>query len=171
MCWLLLLMMILSGIFASYMSRKVVEPINKLDLEHPEENQVYEEVEPLLSRIYKQKKQINKQLEQARQQQESFSAITENMQEGLLVIDRYTMVLSANTSAKVMFETDNSAIGQSVYSLDRSEKFRRVIENVLEGRHEESSFFLKDKELHITANPVMQKDKTEGAVLLLRDYI
>lgn len=169
MCWLFLLMMILSGIFASRMSKKVVEPLNTLDLENPEDNQAYEEVEPLLSRIYKQKKQINRQLEQANQQRESFEAITENMQEGLIVIDRYTMVLSANASAKTMFDTDESAVGQSVYSLNRSENFRRVIENVLEGRHQESDFLLKDKEIYISANPSLQNGKTEGAVLLLRE--
>ena len=59
-------------------------------LEHPEENQIYEEVGPLLSKIYKQNRQIKSQLEAARRNQEEFSIITENMQEGLLVIDSYT---------------------------------------------------------------------------------
>ncbi len=72
----------------------MVEPLNRLDLEHPEEINVYEEVEPLISKIYSQNRQIRLQFEAARRQQKEFSIITENMQEGLLVIDRYTMVLS-----------------------------------------------------------------------------
>ena len=74
--WILLLIIVLSGIFASRVSKRIVEPINTLDLEHPEENQSYEEVEPLLSRIYKQKREITNQLELARQQQEEFAIIT-----------------------------------------------------------------------------------------------
>ena len=76
-----------------------MEPINNVDLEHPEENQIYEEVGPLLSKIYKQNRQIKSQLEAARRNQEEFGIITENMQEGLLVIDSYTMILSGNSSA------------------------------------------------------------------------
>ena len=73
--------------------------MNELDLEHPEENKIYEELSPLLGKIHKQNRQIQKQLELAKQQQEEFSLITENMQEGLIVIDKYTMILSANSSA------------------------------------------------------------------------
>ena len=94
----LFLILVLSAVFASRLSGRVVEPLNNLDLEHPEEINVYEEVEPLISKIYRQNRQIRLQLEAARRQQKEFSIITENMQEGLLVIDRYTMVLSVNSS-------------------------------------------------------------------------
>lgn len=87
----LILMLLLSGVFASRLSGKVVEPLNRLDLEHPDENDAYDEVQPLLSKIGRQSRQIRLQLEAARRQQKEFSIITENMQEGLLVIDRYTM--------------------------------------------------------------------------------
>ena len=82
-------MLILSGIMASVISKRIVKPVNELDLEHPEENKIYEELSPLLGKIHKQNRQIQKQLELAKQQQEEFSLITENMQEGLIVIDRH----------------------------------------------------------------------------------
>ena len=80
----LFLILVLSAVFASRLSGRVVEPLNNLDLEHPEEINVYEEVEPLISKIYRQNRQIRLQLEAARRQQKEFSIITENMQEGLL---------------------------------------------------------------------------------------
>ena len=52
-------MLILTAIMSVHMANKIVEPINNVDLEHPEENQIYEEVGPLLSKIYKQNRQIN----------------------------------------------------------------------------------------------------------------
>lgn len=167
MCWIIVLMIVLAGIFSGNMSKKIVEPVNNLDLEHPEENQAYEEVAPLLSRIYKQKRQIAEQLESAKQQQEEFALITENMQEGLIVIDRYTMILSANTSAWRLFHVSSEEFGQSVYNLNRTEAFRKVIEHVLEGGHTETILKMDNSDIQIIANPVIREDKVEGAVLLL----
>ena len=165
--WILILMVLLSGFIASKVSKKVVEPINNLDLEHPEENQVYEEVGPLLSRIYKQNLQIKKQIEEAGRKQEEFSIITENMQEGLLVIDRYTIILSGNSSVWKLFHTDRQKNGCSVYSLDRNEDFRKVIEKVLGGRHSEALLKINEKDVQIIANPVVRDNEVEGAVILL----
>ena len=95
---IVVIMLILAGFAAARMSANIVKPINELDLDHPEENQIYEEVGPLLSRIHKQNRQIQTQLETARRNQEEFQIITENMQEGLLVIDAYTIILSGNSS-------------------------------------------------------------------------
>ena len=103
----LFLILVLSAVFASRLSGRVVEPLNNLDLEHPEEINVYEEVEPLISKIYRQNRQIRLQLEAARRQQKEFSIITENMQEGLLVIDRYTMVLSVNSSVGKLLKVND----------------------------------------------------------------
>lgn len=167
MLWVVLVMLILSGIFASRISKKIVSPINDLDLEHPEENQIYEEVSPLLSRIYKQNRVIKEQFETARRQQEEFSIITENMQEGLLVIDRYTMILSGNSSAWKLFKVKASKNGESVYSLSRSEEFREIISDVLGGKHRESILKFGGSDIQLIANPVDRDGHTEGAVLLL----
>lgn len=164
--WVLLLMMILSGIFASGISRRIVEPVNALDLEHPEDNQIYEEVSPLLAKIHKQNKQIREQLEQAGKQQEEFAVITENMQEGLLVIDQYTGILSGNSSTWRIFKTKEAKAGQSVYTLNRSEDFRRMIEQVLSGIHSSILLKLNGGYVQVIANPVVHDDSTVGAVLL-----
>ena len=165
----LILMLILSGIFASRLSGKVVEPLNGLDLEHPEENDAYDEVQPLLSKIGRQSRQIRLQLEAARRQQKEFSIITENMQEGLLVIDRYTMVLSVNSSVGKLLKVKEIKTGESVYLLNRSEEFRGVVGKVLEGKHENKILRLDGSEIQVIANPVTRENKTEGAVILLVD--
>lgn len=165
----LILMLLLSGVFASRLSGKVVEPLNELDLEHPEENDAYDEVQPLLSKIGRQNRQIRLQLEAARRQQKEFSIITENMQEGLLVIDRYTMVLSVNSSVGKLLKVKEVKTGESVYLLNRSEEFRDVVCQVLEGKHEDKVLRLDGSEIQVIANPVTRENKTEGAVILLVD--
>ena len=165
----LILMLLLSGVFASRLSGKVVEPLNGLDLEHPEENDAYDEVQPLLSKIGRQNRQIRLQLEAARRQQKEFSIITENMQEGLLVIDRYTMVLSVNSSVGKLLKVKEVKTGESVYLLNRSEEFRDVVCQVLDGKHEDKVLRLDGSDIQVIANPVTRENKTEGAVILLVD--
>lgn len=165
----LILMLLLSGVFASRLSGKVVEPLNGLDLEHPEENDAYDEVQPLLSKIGRQSRQIRLQLEAARRQQKEFSIITENMQEGLLVIDRYTMVLSVNSSVGRLLKVKEIKTGESVYLLNRSEEFRDVVCQVLDGNHEDKILRLDGSDIQVIANPVTRENKTEGAVILLVD--
>ena len=167
LCGLLCLMLILSGILASAISIRIVKPINELDLESPEENRIYEELSPLLSKIHRQNREIQKQLELAKQQQEEFALITENMQEGLIVIDKYTMILSANSSAWNLFHMDRVCQGESVYCLDREEEFRHAIEQVLSGEHTELVLKLNGSDIQLIANPVIRDKKTEGAVVLL----
>ena len=164
---IIFVMLILAGVFASKIAGKIVEPINELDLEKPDENEVYEEVAPLLGKINRQNRQIRTQLEEARRNQEEFSIITENMQEGLLVIDSYTMILSGNSSAWKIFQVDKPGTGRSVYSLDRNEDFRKVIETVLEGKHGSALLHLDNEFVQLIANPVNREGKTVGAVLLL----
>ncbi len=161
------IMLILAGIAAARMSANIVKPINELDLDHPEENQIYEEVGPLLSRIHKQNRQIQTQLETARRNQEEFQIITENMQEGLLVIDAYTIILSGNSSVWRMFQVWEPKTGESVYSLDRNEDFRKVIEEVLIGQHGSAMLQLDGEYVQLIANPVFRDTKVAGAVLLL----
>ena len=167
LCWILCLMLILSGIMASAISKRIVKPINELDLESPKENQIYEELSPLLSKIHRQNREIQNQLELAKQQQEEFALITENMQEGLIVIDKYTMILSANSSAWNLFHMDRVCQGESVYCLDREEEFRHAIEQVLSGEHTELVLKLNGSDIQLIANPVIRDKKTEGAVVLL----
>ena len=167
LCGLLCMMMILSGIMASAISKRIVKPINELDLESPEENRIYEELSPLLSKIHRQNREIQNQLELAKQQQEEFALITENMQEGLIVIDKYTMILSANSSAWNLFHMDRGCQGESVYCLDREEEFRHAIEQVLSGEHTELVLKLNGSDIQLIANPVIRDKKTEGAVVLL----
>ena len=91
------------------------------------------------------------------------------MQEGLLVIDRYTMVLSVNSSVGKLLKVKEIKTGESVYLLNRSEEFRGVVGQVLEGKHENKILRLDGNEIQVIANPVTRENKTEGAVILLVD--
>ena len=161
------LMVILSGILSARLSAKIVEPVNDLDLEHPEENEAYAEIGPLLSKIHRQNLMIAEQLDQAKKEQEKFTLVTGNMQEGLLVLDESAHILSGNSGAAKLFGLKEIPCGKSVYTINRKEEFRSVITEVLRGEHQEQVIPIRGTSVQIVANPVKRDGQTEGAVLLL----
>lgn len=164
------LLIILSAVFASRASKKIVAPINELDLDEPlEDEEAYDELAPLLSKIGHQKRTIEHQLSAAKRQQEEFALITENMQEGLLVIDKNTLLLSWNSSALRLLDAAGIRESQSVLVLNRSERFQQIVTGALEGRHTAETLRIQDRYCQVSANPVTRHGETEGAVLLLVD--
>ena len=165
----ILLVLILGAVLAHQVSARIVAPINSLDLEHPEQNQVYEEVSPLLSSIARLRRTIDRQLAEARQKQQEFRLITEHMSEGLLVIDGQTNLLSCNGAALALLHGAASPEPVSVLALNRSEAFRTAVRESLEGRHWEGQLEVGGRTLQLMANPVRQGEEVTGAVLLVVD--
>lgn len=166
---MLVAMTALAAWIASRVSRHIVEPVNALDLEHPEENQVYDEIAPLLTKINRQQKSLKHEIAEAKRQQEEFSIITEDMEEGFLVIDAHTEVLSYNSSALRLLGAGTQNGRQSVLTLNRSEGFQNLIERVLEGKHMVTNLDFQGRSCQVAANPVWQEDKVTGAVIVILD--
>lgn len=149
-------------------SVKIVEPINTLDLEHPENNETYEELTPFLKKIANQRKIIEKQLKDAMQMQEEFKLITENMSEGFLVIDSEMRILTHNTAAMKLLNM-SEAESENVLSVNRSKAFRKMLERVLSGVRNESETESDGKYYRFIANPVLDENNIIGAVVVILD--
>ena len=165
----ILAVLILGAVLANRVANNIVAPINALDLEHPEQNEIYEEVSPLLSNIARLRRTIDRQLTQARRKQEEFRLITDHMSEGLLVIDSSANLLSCNGAALQLLGASEQPQVSSVLALNRSEQFRTAVREVLEGRHAEGQLTVGEQTLQLMANPVRQDEAVTGAVLLVVD--
>ena len=136
MLWPVILIAILAiGLSASLarrMARKIVEPLNTLDLEQPLKNDVYEEVSPLLQRIHRQHNQIAQQLEELRRRTDEFEQITGNMQEGLVLLSSEGNVLSINPTARRLFDAGDHCIGRNFLMIDRSSGMRNAVNDALD---------------------------------------
>lgn len=163
------LMIVMSAFFAAKLSKKIVQPLNQLDLEKPEQNEVYDEVAPLLTKISRQQHTIREQLETAKRQQEEFTLITEHMEEGLFVIDAHGNLLSFNKSGLEILNVRHASVGQNVLELNRSKIFLETVEDVLRGNHHEALMDLDGLSCQMIANPVFDGEKRKGAVLLMID--
>lgn len=126
------LAIILSALLARRMAKKIVQPLNTLDLEHPLKNHVYEELSPLLQRIHRQHNQIAAQLEELRRRTDEFEQITENMQEGLVLLSSEANVLSINSTAKRLFDAPDGCLGKNFLMLDRSSGMRAAVNDALD---------------------------------------
>lgn len=159
---------VLSLLLSVKISESIVKPINALDLDDPENNDIYDEFTPLLKKISTQKRTINSQLREAKQKQEEFRLITENMSEGFLVIDKNTAVLTYNSAAvKLLGITE--PVGGSAFSLNRTKGFREVIEKALTDGHSESEMTLDERVYNLIANAVYDEGKIIGAVIVIPD--
>jgi two-component system phosphate regulon sensor histidine kinase PhoR len=165
----LIIAIVLSGILAAATSKRILKPINNIDLNHPDIDEKYEEFAPLLSRLNHQNMMIENQMAELARQQEEFKTITENMSEGLLIVDQKTDVLSYNSAALHMLGAEKPAGTVSALTLNRSAAFRTAIEESLSGTHSIQNMSTGNMYCQIIANPVYHSGKVSGAVIVLLD--
>jgi two-component system phosphate regulon sensor histidine kinase PhoR len=154
----------------SRMTEKIVAPINRIDLDNPENDVAYDELTPLLSRIKKQNDAIAEQFEEMRRKQNEFAAITDNMREGLLVLDQDGRILSCNKSAGGLLGIHLKHVEyQSALAVRRDEPFRGALEKALRGTLAETEFSAGQRHLRLFANPVKYKNTVQGVILVILD--
>ena len=162
--------LILSGVLASRLSKRIVEPLNNLDLERPLENETYEEISPLLNRINRQSSEISKQLRRLEEKTDEFNQITESMKEGLVLLDNKGIVLSINPAARNIFGSDTQgAVGHDFLRLDRSRTLSAAIEKTFEEGHSEIRIERMGKEYQLDISRIESAGKVLGAVMLAFD--
>ncbi len=166
--FILFVALILTLVISARVSKAIIEPINRLDLEMPENNDTYEELTPLLRKIADQKETIGEQLADARKKQKEFNLITENMSEGFLVIDADANLLTYNSAALNLLEI-TPPVDRSVLLFCRAKEFRSVISDVLSGIKAENMMVRDERSYSLIANPVFEKEAVIGAVVVILD--
>lgn len=165
---IMLIALILTLVLSSRVSRSIIDPINRLDLETPENNDTYEELTPLLRKIADQKQTIEKQLSDAHKTQKEFNLITENMSEGFLVIDQDANLLTYNPAALKLLDI-TPPYDRSVLLFCRTKEFRNVISDALSGKRAENIMVREERSYSLIANPVFQEEAVLGAVIVILD--
>lgn len=173
--WMVVMAVMIFGVtmvIAQVQTRRIVEPINRLNPDAPQAEKIYDELSPLVRRLEKQKQTIREQMDILREKQEEFSAITENMREGFLVVDSRADVISYNSSAIRILGVDMEITEDAninVLSLNRSNNFRQVVDGALSGERREQSLELNGRYYQIIANPVVESGDKRGAVVVILD--
>lgn len=129
--------LILSAILAKHISRRVVAPLNELDLERPldDSNAAYEELAPVLGRINRQRSQINSQLRELRRRTDEFAQVTGSMREGLVLLNEQGYILSMNPAARNIFAVEGDCAGKDFLTVDRSCDMSAAVRSAMESGH------------------------------------
>ncbi len=161
--------LVLSGILASRISKHIMEPLNSLDLEKPLENDTYEELAPLLSRINKQHRQIDMQLSELQRKNDEFTQITHGMTEGLVLLDEKNVILNINPAALKLFRTSHSCKGKDFLTVERSNDVSHAIQDAFSNGHSEICMEREGKEYQLHINRIESNGAVIGAVVLAFD--
>ena len=168
--WILpivLLLVLLVAVFSLRSARKIVTPINDLDIEHLIEGAVYPELQPLADRIREQNRTIRRQMDELRAKQQEFFAITDHMREGFLLADRRLNILSGNHSALELL-SDGAEV-QTLWEDCCREEIRQAAEAALNGEHTEVLLPLDGSTYQIVANAVVSDGQVTGVVVIMMD--
>ena len=168
-CAIVLISIVVALVLSHKMAKSIVKPLNELDLENPAENETYEELTPILTKINKQHKQITRQMRELKQKSDEFEQITASMNEGLVLLDKKGIVLSINAAAKKLFSADETAVGRDFLTLDRSTDMSRAIEKALDGKRAEFREERNGSEYQFVINRTESDGKTVGIVILCFD--
>lgn len=169
-CGILALAVVVSMIIARIMARRIVAPMNALDLEHPLENAVYDELSPLLTRMDRQHKKIQEQMQELRRTQTELDTVTANMREGLILLDRNSSILSINDSAARIFGVDaGTRVGSSMLTVSRSSAVRDAVCRAMDGESADAILEKDARYYQLMASPVSRDGRAAGAVLIILD--
>ena len=167
---MLLMVAVLSLLIARFASRQIVQPINELNLDDPLENEVYDELAPLMTRMDKQHAQIRQQMQDLSKAHADLNAIMASMREGLVLVERENRILSINGSAAAIFSAEAaSVIGRDVLTLCRDANLLEIVKAAQMGFSGDTLLPLNGNTYRLLASPVLREKKVRGVVLLVLD--
>ena len=159
----------LSAYLAHRMAKRVVEPLNKLDLENPMDNEVYEELSPLLRRIHAQHQEIEFQMHTLKRKQDEFEQITGNMKEALVLLDNKGRIISINPAARTLFDAGKCCPGEDFLTIERRHNMRTAIEKANEMGHADFRDAKNGREYQFDISRIDSGSGTHGVVILAFD--
>ena len=165
----LIVALILSGLLARRLSRRIVDPLNSLDLEHPLDNDAYEELSPLLKRIHHQHVEIQTQLRELHERTDEFTQITGSMREGLVLLDEHGDILSINAAAQALFGADAQCVGRDFLTIERSHEISAAIQAAAADGHSEVRAERAGRVYQFDISRITSDGKPIGTVILAFD--
>lgn len=160
---------VLSWLLAKHLSKKIITPLNQVDLDRPLENDTYEELSPLLGKIHRQHEQIDTQLLQLRQKTDEFDHITASMKEALVLLDASGKILSINHAARLLFGAKDTAVGTGFLTVERSHKISHAIDSALRDGHTRIKEERNGRSYQLDISRIESAGKVMGLVILAFD--
>ncbi|WP_270283185.1 ATP-binding protein [Streptococcus infantarius] len=166
---ILVLAFLLSLWLSHSIAKSIVLPLNQLDLDHPLENDAYEEISPLLRRIARHQKEVTEREVVIEQRQSEFDTIISKIKEGMILLDNNCHIISINQAAQDILQTDQTCLGKDVLQILRNLALNNWLEKGLQGRKQEGVLQLDDTHYKVMVRPIHSEDKVTGLAILFFD--
>lgn len=160
---------ILSFVLANKLSRRIVEPLNRLNLDEPLENEGYDELSPLLRRIHSQQGQLRQQAATLKQKQNELDTIISNMAEGMVLLDQSGKILSVNQSARELLDAPDAGFGKAILTVSRNPELQQAVDQAAHGQTAAVRTELHGRIIQISASPVASESGVSGVAIVLFD--
>lgn len=168
-CVILLTALSLSVFLAVRISKKIVKPLNEIDLDHPLSNEGYDELSPLLRRIDSQQKQLRRQSLALEQKQKELDTIIGSMNEGMILLNQEGNILGVNSSAMKLLGTDRTCLGADLLTVSRNLDIQQLLSEALRGERAEQVVRLRGSSYQIDASPILSEREVSGIALFFFD--
>ena len=167
---MMLMVAALSLLIARFSARQIVQPINELNLDEPLENEIYDELAPLLTRMDRQHMQIRQQMHDLARAHADLNAVMQNMREGLVLIDKSDRIISINGSAMKVFGVKGIIAPEAdLLTICRESSIIEIVKEAQQGRSDDTVFIRGEHTYRIFASPVLREEKVRAVVLLALD--
>lgn len=166
---ILILAFLLSLWLSHSIAKSIVLPLNRLDLDHPLENDAYEEISPLLRRIARHQKEVTEREVLLEQRQSEFDTIISKIKEGMILLDNNCRIISINQAAQDILQTDQTCLGKDMLQILRNLSLNNWLEKGLQGRKQEGILQLDDAHYKVMVRPIQSEDKVTGLAILFFD--
>lgn len=164
-CMIFGIALVLSVVLAIRVSKKIVEPINEIDLDDPLSNEGYDELSPFLRRIDSQRKQLHKQETRLLQKENELNTIIDSMNEGMVLLNPQGKIISINPAARKLLDAGENCAGMDMLSLCRNLDLQEILGDALKGERGERTVLLHGESYQIDANPITSENLVKGAAL------
>lgn len=163
---IVIMVALLASVVARRLTANLVKPLDQVNLDAPLDNDTYDELAPFLTRIAKQKRQLSSNLEKLRHKQEELTIITNNMTEGLVLLNGKKNVLFINESAAKIFGfTAKDVIGKNILSIDRAQEVQDLLHNISSSGKAEGLYEKDERFYQLSGSSV----NGSGSVILIYD--
>ncbi|HEO2372687.1 TPA: ATP-binding protein [Streptococcus agalactiae] len=166
---IILLAIILSVLIARYIAKKVSEPLNNIDLDHPLSNDSYEEITPLLRRLDSHQSKIQHQKLLLQKRQKEFDTIISKIKEGMILLDDQARIVSINAEALKLFQINDDWHGRFMMEVSRDLTLKDLIDQGLKGKKKEANIDIENNHYRVLVRPTTDNNRVTGLVVLLFD--
>lgn len=160
---------VLALLLALRLTKRIVRPLNELDLDEPKKNKGYEELQPLLERVDSQQRQLKAQANELQRKQLEFETATDNMSEGVMLLNEQGIILSINKAASRLLSVSKYCVGKDILLLNNSFALQELLRQAKGGEHAEITMQLDGTDYQINASPIVSGGTVSGIALLIFD--